>query len=74
MKKKKEMGQEWYFTFGQGQPNEGRFIKFFGTHEEARKEMFESFGDKWAFQYSREDWFNEDRVSQEVEYGLREMR
>lgn len=46
----------WIFTFGCGQEHAGFYVKFFGTYSEAREKMFEHFGDKWAFQYSEEQW------------------
>lgn len=46
----------WYFTFGCGQIHAGYYVKFFGTFGEARREMFECHGDRWAFQYSEQDW------------------
>lgn len=48
--------QDWYFTFGSGQENSGRYIKIHGTFESARKEMFLRFGRYWAFQYSEAEW------------------
>lgn len=48
--------QNWIFTFGCGQQNEGKFVKFFGTFGEAREQMCEKFGNDWAFQYSEEEW------------------
>ena len=47
-----ETPQDWYFTFGSGQPHEGGYIKFFGTYGGARERMVYSFGQKWAGQYS----------------------
>lgn len=46
----------WYFTFGNGQKYAGRCVRIFGTFSSTRDKMFEKFGDKWAFQYSEEDW------------------
>ena len=54
MKKK----ENWYFTFGSGQAYDGRFVTYFGTMEEARNRMFDSFGDKWSMQYSEKQWNN----------------
>jgi len=61
---KKEKQQNWYFSFGCGQPNHGRYVEFFGTREETREKMFNAFGQKWSMQYSEEDWNNpsEDSV------------
>ena len=65
--------QDWYFTFGMGQPHANKFIKFFGTFGEAREQMVNSFGQKWSFQYSEKEWFNEEGISQEEEYNLTEI-
>lgn len=47
----------WYiFTFGCDQPNAGKYVKVFGTYGGARKKMHDKYGDKWAFQYSEEEW------------------
>jgi hypothetical protein len=46
----------WYFTFGCGQIHAGYYVRFFGTFAEARRKMFERYGDRWAFQYSQQDW------------------
>ena len=46
----------WIFTFGCGSPKAGMATKIFGTYDEARQKMFEIYGDKWAFQYSEENW------------------
>lgn len=52
----KEQPEWWIFTFGYGQENEGKFVRIHGTYESARGKMFSEFGDKWAFQYSQEEW------------------
>lgn len=50
------MSNKWIFTFGSGQPNEGKYVVFHGTFGEARQKMFDLFGSRWAFQYSEEEW------------------
>ena len=48
---------KWYiFTFGYGQPNEGKYVKVWGTYETARQKMVAIYGLNWAFQYSEEQW------------------
>lgn len=49
----------WLFTFGYGHihPETGesladRGVRFKGTYEEARRQMVDRFGVKWAFQYA----------------------
>ena len=51
----------WVFTFGYGHvhPETGaplgdHAIRFAGSYEEARRQMVERFGLKWAFQYRSE--------------------
>lgn len=48
--------QCWIFTFGCGQKYEGKAVKIFGNYHLARGKMIEKYGDKWAFQYSEEEW------------------
>lgn len=60
-----EKQQNWYFTFGCGQPNAEHFIRFFGTKEETRERMFQSFGKMWSMQYSEEEWNNPSKDSKE---------
>lgn len=50
--------QWWVFTFGCGQKHEGKYVKIYGTHEDARNKMFDKYGSEWAFQYSMEQWNN----------------
>lgn len=51
--------QQWFvFTFGSGQPNEGKYVRVFGTFEEARVKMIEKYGRQWGFQYTSEQWSN----------------
>ena len=46
-----EQPRDWYFPFGCGQPHAGHYHKIHGTHDEARRKMFERFGAKWCMQY-----------------------
>ena len=55
--------QNWYFTFGSGQPHDGCFIKFFGTSDETREKMFRAFDKQWSMQYSEEQWQNPEEGS-----------
>lgn len=60
--------QQWYiFTFGVGQRHSGHYVKFYGTYEETREQMFAKYGREWAFQYSESQWF--DWVNRCVENG-----
>lgn len=46
----------WIFTFGSGQQHAGKYVKIRGTHNQARKKMFEKYGEDWCFQYSEKKW------------------
>lgn len=51
----------WCFTFGYGHCCPNRFVVIKAkSGEEARKKMFELFGDKWSFQY------NNDKESRQI--------
>lgn len=51
-----EKEENWIFTFGCGQVNKGHFVRIHGTFSEARRKMYEKYGDKWSFQYSEKEW------------------
>lgn len=53
-----EQRQWWIFTFGCGQKYQNRFVKIYGTFDEARRTMFDKYGEEWAFQYTEEDWID----------------
>lgn len=64
-----EQKQWYYFTFPNGSENRNRYVKFFGTYSEAREQMFNHFGNKWAFQY------NEKGFAGQIEmFGLQEIK
>jgi len=66
---------KFYFTFGFNQKHEGCYhIVDSKDYGEARKEMFEKFGSKWAFQYTEEKWMCENGKTQAEEYNLREIK
>ena len=49
--------RKWYiFTFGVGHVHAGMYVRIYGSYSEARDTMFSLFGDKWAFQYTEENW------------------
>jgi hypothetical protein len=63
-----EAMQDWFFTFGCGQPHEGYYCVIYGTFGGAREEMFRRHGGKWSMQYrSAEDAGVE-------EWNLRELK
>ena len=46
---------EFIFTFGCGQKHAGHFVRIRADgYEQARAEMFERFGEEWAFGYTLE--------------------
>lgn len=61
--------QWWYFTFCQKNSYlKNAYVRFFGTHAEAREQMVECFGDQWAFQYDETEF-----AGQPEKYGLKEL-
>jgi len=73
--KNKTRLKTFYFTFGFGQRYENGFYVIKARNREgAREEMIRKFGLKWAFQYTKEQWFDENGVSQQEKYNLREVK
>lgn len=62
-----EERQEWYFTFGWGQPHQNCYTVFYGTFAEAREKMFDKYGRTWCMQYSSKEEAGVDR------FGLTEI-
>ena len=56
MLKTEDTCNEWIFTFGQNHILRGHYLRIHGSYEEARERMIESFGTRWAFQYSADEW------------------
>jgi len=49
--------QNYYFTFMQKQEGlKNGYVKIYGTFGGAREKMVSLFGDKWAFQYTEEQF------------------
>lgn len=48
---KKELPQDWFFSFGYNHAHPQKFVRIHGTQNAARAEMFRRYGAKWAFQY-----------------------
>ena len=48
--------EEWVFTFGHGQPFQGKCVRIKGEYADARNQMFNMFGSVWGFQYSADEW------------------
>lgn len=64
----------YYFTFGFGQKHANGFhVIRAESYEKAREKMHERFGAKWAFQYTEDQWFNEEGVSQQEQFNLHEV-
>ena len=63
------MNEYWVFTFGCGQKYAGFYVKITGTFSEAREKMFKRYGNKWAFQYSWEQW---ERMKNSSDFKLEE--
>lgn len=67
--------ETYYFTFGFGQKYEGKFVKITAeSYMDARAKMVDRFGTKWAFQYSEDEWVNENGVTQQDEFNLIELK
>lgn len=65
--------QDWYFTFGSNHEYAYCYTVIKGTREEAREQMVEMYGLKWAFQYPRDHWVKEDGRTQAEHYNLTEI-
>lgn len=69
----KNKPQDWYFTFGQAHEYNGCYIVFENAaFQAARDMMFARFGQKWAFQYSEEEW-NKGSINKAEQYGYRRI-
>ena len=65
---------KYYFTFPQRLPTKNCFIIFEADDWWlAREEMRKHFGNEWAFQYDKNEWF-EDGISQQEQYNLTEIK
>ena len=53
----------WYFTFCSGDPINGGWCQPIEapSYSAARQKMFATWGDRWAFQYSEEEWLRYKR-------------
>ena len=51
-----EPKEDWYFTFGVNTDKANKFYKSHGTYDEAREDMVNKFGQKWAFQYNEKEF------------------
>ena len=56
MSKTETKAKSFVFTFGLSNPCAGHFVRIEGSYMTARAKMIELFKDRWAFQYSDEEW------------------
>lgn len=70
-----EQPQDWFFTFGYDHthPDTGEslgnsYVRIHGTCDSTRDQMFEAFGNRWAFQYPAEK--KAERID---EFGMTEV-
>lgn len=69
-----EVRQDWYFTFGVGTINAGRYVIVYdSTYGEARNVMFKVFGSTWAFQYASAEEAGVDKYNLTVLAGLKKV-
>jgi hypothetical protein len=61
--------EQYYFTFGSAHKHPNGYVIYEGDFFEARAQMFSDYGDKWAFQYSHDQW-NEGGTSIADRYHL----
>lgn len=67
--------KNYYFTFGFGQEHAGCFVKISAkSYLDAREEMVRRYGIKWSFQYTEDEWIDEDGTTQEDKYCLIEIK
>lgn len=60
--------REWIFTFGINHKHSGKFVRIFGTYDDAREVMFLMHSDAWGFQYPDED------AAGVAKYNLEELK
>ena len=64
----------FYFTFGMGHEHANCYhIVKAEDYNIARWIMFERFGTKWSMQYTKEGWVNDNGITMQEEYKLREI-
>lgn len=49
------MVEKYYFTFSIAHPFHKYYVEVIGGLAETRKKMISVFGDRWAFQYTKEE-------------------
>lgn len=67
--------EKFYFTFGNGHEHENKYVVIeTDDYEEAREEMFSRFGNKWAFQYTEDEWTDEEGFTIAEDWDLAELK
>lgn len=62
--------QNYYFTFMLRQEElKDKYVKVFGTYNEARAKMVNNFGIEWAFQYTEKEFLPQIEM-----FGLTELK
>ena len=65
---------KYYFTFGEGQSNHGKYVVIEATSSDiARKRIFDKFGSKWSFEYTEDEWY-ENGIPQHETYKYEEIK
>lgn len=61
----------WAFTFGHGQKHFNKYVKIYGTYNEARNAMVLRFNNTWSMQYKYESKLFNDAVNN---WGWQELK
>ena len=67
--------QYWYFTFMQKQSGlNDKYVKIYGTFNQARLKMFKKFGSEWFSQYNEKEFMGKPyfRYLHEIPYSCDE--
>lgn len=57
------MGKQWWiFTFGVGSYHQKKYVRIYGTCDDARNKMFELFGKHWCSQYTENQFKNTSMI------------
>lgn len=58
--------EKYYFTFGVSHKYGGHYVVIEGTdYDDARSKMFKMFGNKWAFQYTEQQWKDNEQLAKQ---------
>lgn len=67
------MKQWWYFTFCIDGILAKYFVKIYENYDNARSEIVDNFGTRFAFQYNLEEWVNDEGMSVAQIHNLTEI-